>query len=195
MHPASFAIFIFLQALIVLMACLALRDGYFSMGQMQPRPGKKRAVFVEHGGMWGNTILISPAVAVMVDIGFKHWSASVMIGSAIISLIITAFLLWLWAAASEYLDEAFARDEKLTLAGWFNGLYVWTTLTIIMTFYRSAPEELLMGTKATLITSALMVYVVIGVILPDLITHKTVRPRSLVITITTWALILKGWLF
>lgn len=160
--------FLFLEFLILIEACFALRDKLFNSGQRrQTVAGKKIAYFVEHWGVWGNLFIVSPFVGCAIWKYGQYWkeeeSAIALFGSLLITLLMVAF----WCEPSTKIDEPFCRDARLTTVGRLHCLYMWPVLTVILLFFDDTPKEKIVPFHLNMATIGLLFHFAMAILQPD----------------------------
>ena len=185
-----------LEVLVGLQAAFAYRDGYLTMAQAKKlphEPGKVLAVWIEHFGMWGDVILVSPVCAYIIVRFFPIWTTTDFLLSALISFVAGAALLWLWEAGSKNLDESLARDGELTVSGWLHGLYMMVAIFWLVLFFVFTPVAAISHTEASWISVWMMVHVFLGFVCPEINTYRRVSTVTLCSWLALWAAIAYRW--
>ena len=125
----------FLNLLVILQGIFSYLDGYLTQRQLK-RNGVVGYSFLEHGGMWGDFFLTSPAVAMVgTKYAYSYWSAR-----GLLYLCISTVFTFAMGYAYNNIDlkpEAHTHHGKTTAAGWVHGLYAAVTLWVFMMFYLS----------------------------------------------------------
>lgn len=107
---------------VVMQGIASYADGYFNQKQLLKK-GIIGYSFIEHGGMWADVFVVSPAIALIMssyDLRyFSWWSAVIFLLAVIASL--KAGIEYQRIAVNN--PEAHTHNGKTTIAGWIHGVY------------------------------------------------------------------------
>ena len=148
-------------------------------------------MFIEHGGMWGDTFIVSPLVAYMVS-EMKHpspWGSLVAIS---ITVVVGVMMIRIWAqatAGNDGFDEAFARNGKLTISGWLHFVYMLPTLSVVIMYYWCQPRGTVSVFQAGVVSILMAVHTATGILQPDWHTNGKISSITWRIAFVMWALI------
>ena len=132
-----FVILICAIYLVVIQGVTSHKDGYFSQRQMRAH-GNRGFAFVEHGGMWADVFLISPAIAYIMShyhLEYFSWWGLIML------TVVAEFTVWSVKAyetvAMMGVPEAHTHHGKTKATGWIHAVsatwWIWVILLYFLT--------------------------------------------------------------
>jgi hypothetical protein len=183
--------------MVIFEGFLAWLDGLLTKKQSRVRYNwakgfAKVAVFMEHGGMWGDFFLVSPISSWMWTYYRNQWTGNAVGKSFLIALAIGLGMLVMWVKGSKHLIEPFARFGKVTFNGVVHFLYMVIHLTIIFLFFFHTPKVDPHFVWVAVV--GLGIHIAIGLLQPEWNTYRRINPVNLVIVgVAVSLLIGKGW--
>lgn len=123
--------------MVVIQGWLAWKDGYFFPSQLQSRGIFNGWSFLEHGGMWADIFIISPAVAYLLSTQsfYYDWRGWLMFA---ISILVTSGLGYAYQTDGTTTPTPHAHDGKTTIVGWVHNFYsilfMWPLLMVYVGF-------------------------------------------------------------
>jgi hypothetical protein len=127
-----------MECLVALQALLAQRDGYLTASQMVERHGGTGLPFIWHFGMWGDFIIVSPLIGVIVGTCSPQWRVTGVIVAAGIGLVGSLLMGCVYALGT--IPQVHVHEHQTTVAGWIHLLYTAVTLSILCLFYLGTPR-------------------------------------------------------
>lgn len=158
-------ILVFLAA-VALQGLFAYYDGFFWPSQML-RKVSRGLPFFAHGGMWGDVIIISPLVAIIVERYSPQWSFREIVLAILVGLIVSFAMHETYKAGT--FPEAHVQYGHLTSAGWVHFGYMAAALAVLGLYYLDAEYTPYMWVVSALliIHTAIGTHVVLGLAQPD----------------------------
>ena len=107
---------------VLTQAIAAWYDSFFTRTQLRTRGSAHGWSFLEHGGMWADTLIVSPIVAYIVAThSFAHdWRGVLVLG---VFICIASVLGYLYVVSGRAIPQPHAHDNKTTFAGWVHNVY------------------------------------------------------------------------
>ncbi len=179
------------QALVVAMGVLCWQEGYFANTPAQAarrepkfRDDKRIGYLVKHGGILGDVLWMSAAMAFIAAAYGAGFDALSMLGLLVLAGLIGIPLLTQWAHESLAVPSGLGRDGYPTIAGGVHYFYMSIALMLVGKFYLLTPN--LRVRDIWIVTGLLMGHVALGVLQP--IYSSTGRiPKG------TWVIFGSGW--
>ncbi|MEO6536889.1 MAG: hypothetical protein ABIT47_04305 [Candidatus Paceibacterota bacterium] len=186
-----YVVLFILEGMVLSEAFLAYRDGFLYRGQGNwPRPGNRISFYIEHGGMWGDLIIVSPLVAAVTTIGLPYWLHNEWaVSGGLISVVLTVAMILMWSASSKNLDDAFMRDTLLKPCGAVHAVYMFFAISVLILFYWFTPVTAATWHWRYIASLLLAVHVILGIIIPDIVTNGRVGRNTWLTTLGAWAVI------
>jgi hypothetical protein len=125
--------FITLELLLLLQAAISYSDHFFSVTQMRQYGFSQGLPFLWHFGMWGDAVVISPLVALVVGRYSYEWKWKTLFYAALTATLVTILYGWIFTL-SDY-PEAHVQHHRLTTAGIIHLIYMLPTLTVFLIFF------------------------------------------------------------
>jgi len=159
--------FIVLNTVVVIEGILSWRYGLFTQAQADRMLPEDQEVlpFMNHGGMWGDFFIISPLIAWIIPAFSRKWGEGEMVICFIVALLIGAGMFKMWTDGSREAWDPFGQDGRATANGWIHFGYMVFCLTVVLLFYFGTAGTT--GVERGIVTLALFVHVVIGVLQPE----------------------------
>ncbi len=118
--------------LVVWQGLLSYRRGFLTRAQVEARGSWPALPFFWHGGMWGDLLLVGPAVAIIATYA-AQWSWPWILGAALFGL----------TASITRHREYFRKESRschfdgrrLTAAGWIHFFYMAAVFAVALLFY------------------------------------------------------------
>lgn len=187
--------------LVLLMGLLAVvgqvyfayEDKFLTVAQMQARGFGfvKGLPLVAHAGIWGDLIILTPLLAVIVGLYADHWSMSNIVTTAVIGVIVTIGMGFVWVKAAEHgLPEAHTHDGRITVAGFIHAVYMAAAIAVIGLFFFYSDISQKAATVVAVILAVHVIYgthIVLGLIAPSWYPD---RPHKQVLT---WVIVFVCW--
>ena len=122
---------------MILQGVAAYCDGYFSQRQMQSRGITNGYSFLQHGGMWADMFIVSPAVALIASkYKINYFSLYGIVFFAGTFIVVRA-MGRLYCEYGKIIPEAHTHDGRTTLAGWIHGIFAFAVIWECLMFYLS----------------------------------------------------------
>lgn len=175
-------------ALVVLQGVCAYLDGYFSQAQIVKIHGIRNAyAFIEHGGMWGDTFIVSPVVAYIIcAYRLPYFSRSGII-ILVFALLISLLGGVVYQEMGKIYPEAHTHFGHTPPIGWIHGVFAVGAIWICSMFYlaRITPKP---GYDMLVISTALSAFYVLGVMKfnPNWRWSKVAIIQDLILIALTW---------
>ncbi len=192
----TFAIwFVLLEVAIIAQGVCAWKTKFFTrnQGKKYGTASEKFLPFVEHGGMYGDFIIVSPMIAWII-VSFAtlwHLEAIILVGIGVTLVGLIPVLLWAKESVKE--PAVWNKGGKVSLAGWIHLVYMSVATTVFVLFYFFTPIELISSLAAKNISVLLIVHVLLGFGQTEYVTQKRIRLRAGLTVFVLWILILAGW--
>lgn len=154
------------EGLIALQGWLAWGEGFLTPRQLQLMRGTKGLPFLAHGGMWGDALIISPLVALIVAYYGTKWSP-VEVTVAMLVGLVSSFAMHETYRKIPW-PEAHVRHGYLTDAGWAHLVYMAAAFAVILLYFFHAPYTPWMWAVSALLIVHVTVgtHVVLGLLRP-----------------------------
>ena len=149
--------------MVVLQGVAAAFDGYFNQKQMRVH-GYYGFAFIEHGGMWADIFLVSPAMA---DIVSKY---KLNYNSRASHMILIGVIIFTLTMMNKYKNEGVCKPEahthhgNQTVAGWIHGLFAAVSMWLLILFYFTTTTPKASAHDLILVTSLFTIWAPLGVI-------------------------------
>lgn len=153
--------------MVVLEGLLSYRDMFFSTAQMERRGYAVGTPFLKHGGMWADFFLISPLVAYIVGHYRHDWTYKPVVIALVVGYAISSVMHVTYKRGGIRVPNWAAHGGELTMAGVMHAAYMGWVLAILLAFYFATP--IVSARSAEIVTVALMVHLVLGVIQPAIV--------------------------
>lgn len=153
--------------LVLLGGLAAYRNGFLTVGQMEEQNIWKGLPFVWHFGMWGDFLIMTPLLAIVIGGFHKQWGSLQIIAALIVSFVATFQMHELWK--KDLMQQAHIRYGQLTPAGWINVLYMTMALAIILLFFFAttvSPKVMLWVSAVLTVYLLFGTHIVLGLIGP-----------------------------
>lgn len=144
--------------MVILQGVLAYADGYFTRAQLWRCHGEEKAsrgyVFLEHGGMWFDFLILSPLVAHIVgcyELAYDSWMSIILLT---VCILFSYKLGTGYTAVSLKTPEAHAHDGHTTVAGYIHGMYAILAMWVLVLFYLTPTQPQV--SKADLIVTSIL---------------------------------------
>jgi hypothetical protein len=147
------------QALVVLGGFFAYRDKMFFVSQMKGCGIDHGLPFVVHGGMWGDLLIISPLIAVIVCGYGNQWTLSQPCVAIAIGFVVSAGMHYFLYTKGAH-PSAHQRGGQLTSCGWIHLVYMGGALAVLILFFFCTPN--ISNTFLYLTSTLLAVHMFIG---------------------------------
>lgn len=143
---------------------LAHRNGMLTPTQMFAKyPGQRGLPFMNHGGMWGDILIISPLVGLIVGTYGDTWTPVQIVTMLIIAMILSGVMHWTYVQ-TPFPDSLAWKGEGITAAGWLHVIYMGAAFAIIGLLYFCTPSP---NRTLVLLTGVLLsAHVVVGTHIP-----------------------------
>lgn len=174
--------------MVLSIALLALVTGYLYRSSPDPA-GVRIGYIIEHGGWWGDLILISPVTAYILT--HFRWEDRTITNALILAVAISTVLLAIWLKGSYRVWDVFHRNGEIKTAGWLHYGYMIAVLTALILFYFGGTKP--SRQEANLITAAVAIHVVLGFLQPEWKTFGRVSPGTLLFAGAAWGTLTAGW--
>lgn len=149
---------------VLLQGYLAWSDRILTHKQLCEKGGYYGLPFIWHFGMWGDVLLLSPLLAVIVGQYASTWSVQRMGYAAGLGILASVSMHIFWVRSAylggglneahiHYEDFGFSDDVRLSVVGWVHLLYMAGVVAIIALLYIWTPQAIgLMLTTSILMT-------------------------------------------
>ncbi len=169
----------------------ANRDSFLTASQMQARGFPKGLPLLYHAGIWGDLVIFTPLLAIIVSLYSDRWSADdifTSVGIGVVSLCVMGFI---WVKAAEHgLPEAHTYGGSMTTAGLIHGMYFAAAVAIIVLFFFHSGITQKAAVIVAVILAVHLIYgthIVLGLFAPSWYPD---RPHK---QILTWVIVLVCW--
>ena len=180
-----------LEAMVYIEALIAFKTQYFWRHEPPQTPkGVVPGFFLEHGGMWGDALIISPLVAHICATYAQQWSGGKFLGTFAISILIGIGMMAQWLKGSHKVWDVFHQAGKVKAAGWIHFFYMIACLTAILLFFigsKASTED------ANIVAVGLAIHIMAGVIQPEWKTFGKVSLGTVATACTAWLAIAGTW--
>lgn len=154
--PAAFASILW----VLVEGYLAHRNGMLTPAQMSAKsPGRRGLPFIAHGGMWGDVIIISPLVGLIVGTHGGDWTLVQIVIMFAIAMVLSGVMHWTYVQ-TPFPDSLAWKDEGITAAGWLHLIYMGAAFAVIGLLYFCTPSP--SPVVVSLTGFLLSIHVVIG---------------------------------
>ena len=156
---------VFLGA-VALQGLFAHYDDFFTPKQML-RHVPRGLPFVAHGGMWGDVLIISPLVAVIVEQYSSQWSFKGVVLAILAGLVVSVLMHEIYKAG--LIPEAHVQYGHLTSAGWVHFGYMAAALAVLILYFLDTEYTPYMWVVSILLIfhTAIGNHVPLGLVQPD----------------------------
>ncbi|TSC70697.1 MAG: hypothetical protein G01um101449_304 [Parcubacteria group bacterium Gr01-1014_49] len=121
-----------LEALVIIQAMVAYRDGFFWPSQMLERTSKGLP-FAMHAGMWGDVFILSPLLAVIVAYRIEEWSWTHIMIAGVLGLAASLGMHEQYKGIPW--QEAHVQNGELTFVGKIHVVYMAVAFSILGLYY------------------------------------------------------------
>ncbi|MDB5245091.1 MAG: hypothetical protein JWN90_196 [Parcubacteria group bacterium] len=187
--------FLILEGVVAFEAFLSYCRGFLYRGQgTEPQPGHRISFFIKHGGMWGDLFIVSAVVASLISRGLPYWDRTDYVVSGTISLILTVCMVIFWGIGSRTMDDSFTKNGWPTACGVLHALYMFVAIAVLILYYAFTPVAVTTPLFRGVISIALMIHIIAGIIQPDWHANGKVSRTTWVIAVCAWIILLAAWL-
>ncbi|MHB1770019.1 MAG: hypothetical protein ACYCPH_02990 [Minisyncoccota bacterium] len=189
-----YGVLIIAEAMILLQALFAHRDGFLTPRQMVLVAGVDEGLpFSAHGAMWGDAFLISPLVAAIVARWSAEWSEQAILMSVTIGII--ASLVMHDGYKKSPFPEAHVRSGHLTATGRVHAVYMAAVIAVLLLYYFDTPYAPYMWTVSAVLIfhTVIGTHVVLGLVKPTWYPGRPLESTGTWIPILATALLTLGW--
>jgi len=130
-----FTILIIGVFLVVAQGIASYKDLCFTQKQMKWwKSNSVKYSFLQHGGMWVDFFLVSPAIAFIVSTYDLHYLSLWSIIILISVIVVTIKGIVKYELRGIYIPEAHTYNGKTTVAGWIHGIYAILAMWVFILF-------------------------------------------------------------
>lgn len=124
---------------IALEGYFSFRDCMFTPAQLRKKyPGRRGLPFICHGGMWGDLVLITPLLGVIVNACAHAWTAGRVLFMGAVGLLLSA-VMHMFYLEIPFPDSLAWKEGLLSRAGWFHYFFMAGVFGIVGLLY--VPES------------------------------------------------------
>lgn len=172
-------------------AYFANEDSFLTVAQMRAKGFQRGIPLLAHAGVWGDLIILTPLLSVLIGLHGNLWSASDIAVASAIGVVITIGMGFLWVKGAENgLPESLTHGGAMTIAGYIHAVYMAAALAIIVLFffYSGASREAAMVVSVVLAIHVIYgTHIALGLYAPSWYPD---RPHN---QLVTWITVLVCW--
>ena len=148
---------------VLAQAIAAWHDGFFTRAQLHTRGSAHGWSFLEHGGMWADTLIVSPVVAYIVATHnfIYDWRSAFVLG---VFICIASILGYLYVVSGRAIPQPHAHDNKTTFAGWVHNVYTVLAMWTVAMLYSNLVTPKMSATEAVILSTLLTLFFILGVV-------------------------------
>jgi len=161
--------FLTLETSVAAIGLLSWKDGIFNHAQMLARYGSSRGLpFINHGGMWGDALIVSPVIATLISRYADHWSTTLIFWCAVIGVLVSMGMhnLYSGSALQNAFPDCLVLPQGVRPGGVLHVGYFAAVFAVLLLFFFCTPDVIPLD--AVVVSIAFSAHMGLGVIQPAL---------------------------